>query len=271
MNFFESIVYSLQGEMQRPGNYSLFHIISMLLIVLTTIFICICFKNTSNKGFRIITLICWLIILLFEIYKQIVFSFDYSNGVVTWDYSWYAFPLQLCSTPLYILPLIIFLKDGKFRDSAIAYISTYALAGGVIVFFYPNNVFIELIGINIQTMVHHGIQIVLGIYYLVYYRKKLTIKFFLNSFIIFSIIYLVAFLLDLIVPKFNGGEEFNMFYLSTYFTTNMPILSAMQASLPFVLYFIIYLFGFSIGVFLFYLLCFLIIKLCLNKSNKTLV
>ena len=35
------------------------------------------------------------------------------NNTLIKDYTWSSFPFQLCSTPLYILPLIIFLKDNK--------------------------------------------------------------------------------------------------------------------------------------------------------------
>ena len=37
---------------------------------------------------------------------------------------------------------------------------------------YPNDVFSTQLGISIQTMVHHGMQVVLGVYVSVYNRNK---------------------------------------------------------------------------------------------------
>ena len=60
--------------------------------------------------------------------------------------------------------IFIFNKEGCVKDSAMAFMMTFSLFGGLVVMAYPNDVFIETIGINLQTMIHHGLQVVLGIY-----------------------------------------------------------------------------------------------------------
>ena len=43
-----------------------------------------------------IILISGFIMLIFEIYKQVIFTYQVGH------YQWYAFPFQFCSTPMYL-------------------------------------------------------------------------------------------------------------------------------------------------------------------------
>ena len=67
--------------------------------------------------------------LLLEVLKQIIWAFNYDalSGIVTWDYEWYAFPFQLCSTPIYVSLICLFLKKGKFRDALFSYLSYFTI------------------------------------------------------------------------------------------------------------------------------------------------
>lgn len=107
----------LQGEMTTPTNYSWFHIMFLVITVGVTVLLCLFFKDSDEKTFRRIILIAWIIIVVFEIYKEVIFSFNY-NSENHWKYQWYSFPFQMCSTPFYILPFIAFLPRGKFQKSA---------------------------------------------------------------------------------------------------------------------------------------------------------
>lgn len=267
MNFFESIIYGLSGEMTTPTNYGLFHIIAFLLVIGLTVFLCLKFKNCSDKAFRIILGIFWGIIVLLEIYKQIVFSFNYENGVVTWDYQWYAFPFQFCSSPLYILPFIIFLKDGKVRNACMSFMSTFAFFAGLVVMFYPNDVFIRTIGINIQTMVHHGSQVALGIFIFVHNRKKANWKYFLTGIIPYVALVLSALVLN-VTFIYITTETFNMFYISPYFACTLPLLSMIYASVPYVVFLFVYIFGFVLAAAIMFAIMYGIYKLVLKVKQK---
>jgi len=267
MNFFENLINSLKGTMETPGNYSVFHLVSIGLAIMLTVVLCIFFKNASNKTFRIVVGIAWGVMLVLEIYKQIIYSYTYENGVSNWSYRWHAFPFQLCSTPLYVLPLVVFLKEGKIRDAAMSFISTFAFVGGLVVFIYPNDVFESLIGINIQTMVHHGLQIVLAIYLMVYNRRKLNFKYFLSGISIFAIAFILANIFNL---SFNtvSDSSINMFFVSPYVATNLPILSQAYAALPFIIYLVVYFIGFILAAYIVYAIQFGLIKLFGIKKNK---
>lgn len=271
MNVFEKIVYFLQKEMETPTNYGWFHLMFFALVILTTFLLIKFFRNCNDKTFRRIALISWIIMVLFEIYKQIVFAFNYNNGDCYWDYAWYAFPYQLCSTPLYALPFIVFLKNDKIRDAFICYMSTFSLFGGVAVFFYPNDVFIRYIGINIQTMVHHGLQIVLGIFFAVHNHKKLCNMYYIKSLVLFSVFSLIAIVLNIsmyhIFQGLNMDDTFNMFFISPYFDCTLPVLSLIYPKVPYPVFLCLYLFGFALIGYLLYLAQVGIKKLIGAKKN----
>lgn len=237
-------------EMTRPNSYGWFHLMFIALVIVATTLLIIFFKNSKDKTFRRIALIGWIIMLVFEIYKQIEYSASITETGVEWDYQWYAFPYQLCSTPLYILPVVAFMKEGKVRDFFTAYISTFALFGGIVVFIYPNDVFVRTAGINIQTMIHHGLQVVLGIYFAVYNRKKLNIKYFLKSIPVFVGLLLIACILNEVIyysVVSKIGETFNMFYISRHFDCTLVILNQIYLVVPWFVFLLIYVIGFAIA------------------------
>ena len=249
MNFFEKIISALQGEMETPTNYSWFHLMFMAIIIASTVLLCKFFKDADDKTFRRIVLIGWIITVALEIYKQLVFSMDVDGTTTVWDFQWYAFPFQLCSTPLYVLPFVAFLKDGKVRDAMIAYIATFSFFGGLAVFFYPNDVFVRTIGINIQTMVHHGLQVVFGIYFAVRDLKKLGYKYCLKAIPVFGALVSTALVLNLIMYR-AIDETFNMFYISPYYECTLPILSEVYKVVPYIVFALIYILGFCLIAFI---------------------
>lgn len=259
MTAFEKFVHLFEGLMTRPTNYGWFHLMFIGIVIVATVLICIGFKNCSDKTFRRIMLICWLVMAVLEVYKQVVFTFECDDaGVGSWDYQWYAFPYQLCSTPLYVLPFIAILKDNSLREAFASYMSFFSLFGGLAVFFYPNDVFVETIGINIQTMVHHGLQIVLGIFCTVYYRKRCNIKRYLKSVPVFAALTAIAIVLnEWVYAVFTAkgiDETFNMFYISRHFDCSLPILSDVYAKVPYIVFALIYILGFALVSFILYLI-----------------
>lgn len=243
MNFFEKFVLALQFPHERPGNYGWFHITFIVLAIIGTVLFCCFASKAKEKTFRLIVAISWIVMVVFEIYKQLVFSFD-SNSV-TWSLDWNSFPFQLCSSPLYILPFIAFMKDCKFRDGAIMFITTFSLLGGLCVFVYPNDVFeTDFLGVQIQTMVHHGLQIVLGIYMAVFNKKKYTLKNFFFGAIIFVGMLLIALTLNLTITPLLDGRKFNMYFIGPYFPCELPILGAIYQVVPHFVFFFIYGLGF---------------------------
>lgn len=269
MNFFEKIVHAFSADMPKPSMYGWFHIMFLVLTIGLTVFLCLKCRDCKAKTFKWIVASAWIVMLVLEIYKQIDFSFHFVEelGGGYWDYQWYAFPYQLCSTPLYVLPLVAFCKQGKFRDSCMAYISTFALFGGLVTMIFPATVFVETIGINIQTMTHHGLQIVLGIFILVHERKRLDFKFFLRAIYVFGVAMAIAMVLNLSVHA-GITEEFNMFYISPYFPCSLPLLDLIYAKTPYAVFLLIYIIGFVLAALAIYYIQYGFIRLGQNLKKK---
>ena len=60
-----------------------------------------------------------------------MFGISYEDGL-SYNYAWYAFPWQFCSTPMYI-GLLAGLSKGKLHDHFCAYLATFALFAGTAV------------------------------------------------------------------------------------------------------------------------------------------
>lgn len=276
MNFFEKILNALDGRMTCPTMYGWFHLLALAVIISLIVFLCIKFKNSNDKTVRIILLVLSSIMILFEIYKQL--NYSYNGATDTWDYQWYAFPFQFCSTPMYVALIASLIPKGKVQDAMYCFLATYGLFGGLSVMLYPADVFIGTIGINIQTMIHHGFQIVMGVYLLVSgrvdFKIKTSWKTLLKASIVFVSLTLIALLADVIVVKAGITETFNMFYISPYYACSLPLLSALYPVLPYFIFLIVYMLGFALCAYIMLLLAKAIslitpaVKKIFKKSNS---
>ena len=249
MSLFEKLVYALQAEMETPAPYGVWHICFLLLTVALSAFVVWRFRDASDRVLRRLLMITWIVLAVLEVYKQVVFSLDVSDGAAAWGYQWYAFPFQFCSTPLYALPFVIFLKDGRVRDAVMAFFATFSLFAGLAVMLYPADVFIGMIGINIQTMVHHGGQVVIGVLLAARCRHRMNFRFYLGSLAVFAVFVAVAMALNLsvhgLLTAAGSDATFNMFFISPYHDCTLPVLSAISPKVPYPLFLLIYLTGFA--------------------------
>ena len=251
MTDFEKIVLFLRFEMEKPASYGLFHIAFLLLTIATTAFLIWKFRDADEKTVRRILLGAWITLFLLEIYKQIVFSYNeniYVPDYMEWRYQWEAFPFQLCSTPLYVFPIAAFLKKGHAKDAVVSFLATFSVFGGLAVMFYPAQVFTSVGGVNVQTMIHHGTQIAVGLFLAAHNRRRWTFKIFAKSIVPFAILSVIAILLNEVMFTYltNNGisAAFNMFYISRHFPCSLPILSLIYPMVPYAAFLLIYLLGF---------------------------
>ena len=237
----------LDAQMTTPKPYGAFHLCALAIVIVTAALISHFGRNAKDRSFRAVCFVFWALYFLFETYKQINFSFNYNGGEPYWDYQWYAFPFQLCSAPLYVLPFVFLTRDGSpVRRAAVAFMSTYVLFAGAAVMLYPSTVFIGTIGINIQTMFWHGSQVILGCFFLTRHRNELGARYFLSGAVFFLAMLCVAVALDLIVPRFTD-ETFNMYFISPLFPSSLPVLSGIWPVVPWGVFIAIYVFGFSLA------------------------
>ena len=256
MNILVRLYNFLTTTAEAPKTLGIYHFICIALIVMICVFICKRFKDCPDDVLRRITACVWCIIVALEIYKELIHGFYVENGKFMWDYAWYIFPFQFCSSPLYILPFIAFSKNEKLRDACVAYMITFSLFAGAAVFCYPNDVFTETVGINFQTMVHHGSQILMGAFLAMKYKNRLNARFFAGGALVFASMVFIAMALNVgiyhMFVRVGINETFNMFYISPYYDCTLPILSTVYKLVPYAIFVCVYFFGFILCALLVY-------------------
>jgi hypothetical protein len=251
MLFFQNILRMMDRQMKTPQLFGWFHIVSLTLTVLVTMALCFRHKEDSPNRVRAVVFGTAVLVALAEIYKQINYSFSYTNGIV-FDYQWYAFPFQFCSTPMYVGLLAGVLKKGKLQDALYAYLATFAVFAGVSVMIYPGDVFVGTLGINIQTVICHGSMICIGVYLLYTGTVKLEHRTIIKAMTVFACTVSMAVLFNEIA-YWSGlleRETFNMFFISPHCKPSLPVYSLVQAVVPYPWCLLIYILGFTMASYL---------------------
>ena len=251
MNLFEKILLFLQGTMETPSTFGWFHIMWIFL----TIFFIICLyfrKNKHNeKELKWILAIYGIITLILEVTKQIIWAFNYDplTNIVTWEYEWYAAPFQLCTTPMYVAIICLFLKKNKIRDSLLSYVAYFTILGSIATIIMPDSCFTSDILINIHTMYLHCGSLVVSVYLLISKEVKINYESLLHGFIVFLMFAFIANSLNISFYnlKIIGDETFNMFYISPYFISTLPVYDTIQQSVPYFIYLLLYLISIFLG------------------------
>lgn len=234
MSAFESFLYSWKAQSsQKPQLYGWQHLLALGLIAVATFLLIFFFRNAKEKTYRRIMGIGFIVLLLAEAYKQLIYSMSLKDGVLVWSYNWKQFPFQFCSSILYALPVIAFCKNKRINDAFSAFLCFYIFFAGASVVIYPSTVLSKTIGVLIQTFLHHGAQVALGLYAIVYNRKKFCFSFYLEASVVFLVFLLIAVILNLTVyPNATGGASFNMFYIDYRQKCDLPILSTIKENAP---------------------------------------
>lgn len=268
MEFLGQIIKVLDYSIETPKPYGAFHLTFLILTVFLSVYLSVRYKDASDKTYKKIVFISWIIMVVLELYKQFNYTFSYDGTVITSDYQWYAFPYQFCSTPLYVFPFIVFCKNKNVYQAVVSFTMTFVFFAGVAVMLYPNDIYISTLGIDVQTSVHHGLQAVIGSLTICKYRKHLKdIKFYLKGMIAFVVLLSVAFILNLLAPLFTD-ETFNMFYISPYFNCHIPILSIINENAPYIVFLLSYVLGFMLVALIIYQSANLIYKLIVKNSRE---
>ncbi|MFA5381116.1 MAG: hypothetical protein WCS48_01625 [Candidatus Izemoplasmatales bacterium] len=266
MTLLDQIMSFLDGEMTRPVPYqsidiSWFHYLALTITLIATVIAVIRLKNANDIQIRRFLLSFSGLLLTFEVYKQLIFSFQ-----ANWDYQWYAFPFQFCSTPMYVALFAGLTKNIKIQQALINFLGTYGLFAGLAAMIYPNDVFVSTIGINIQTMVHHGAMMVVGTALLVN-RVPLKPSSIIGATTVFLILVTIAILLNFAHNTWIVDGTFNMFFINPQYQNHLPVLKLIEPHVPHFLFVIIYTIGFIIVAFLVLLIGIVTKNLSLEKRH----
>ena len=272
MNSFEKVLYMLQAQMETPKPYGWFHWMWIAFVVISLLILFVLRKKYSNKQLKIVLGVYGIVALILEVTKQIMWSFDYdiATNVVTWDYQWYAAPFQLCTTPIFASIICLFLKEGKTRNSFLSYMAFVTILGSFMTMIIPDSCFTKDILINIHTMWLHCGSLVVSVYLIMSGAIEVNKENFKNGFKIFLVFVLIAEILNIGIYNSGilNGEDFNMFYISPYFISPLPVFGTIQSNVPYIIYLLTYISVLILGGFIVYNVS---LKIKNRKNNYKLI
>ena len=139
-----------------------------------------------------------------------------------------------------------------------------SLFAGFAVCVYTDMVMSNLIYTNVQSLIHHGAQVILGVYIFVWNRKNITIKTFYRSLIAFVITAVIAIIINVSFYP----NVINMFFLNPLNITPLPLVNVVQEKAGFAVYFIGYLIAIALFTYLVYLIETSIYKLIIKHKHE---
>ena len=256
MNLFERLLYFLQGEMIMPKPFGWFHMLCILIMCLFIIVLYFKRKKYNEKQLKLILGTYGIIAFILEFLKQLIWSFNFDslNNIVTWDFQWYSFPFQLCTMPLYVCLICLFLNKNKLRDYLLSFVSYVTILGSIATIFLPDSCFTSDILVNIHTMWLHLGSFVVSVYLLMVKEVSISLEGLKKAIKTFLVFVAIAIILNIVVYNINilNRETFNMFYISPYFISSLPVFDVIQEHVPYIVYLITYVWVLIIGASIIY-------------------
>lgn len=276
MNFFEKILCFLQAEMKEPQAFGWFHILWLILVVISIFILYKRKQSHSEKQLKLVLGIYGIITLILELSKQLIWTFNYNNitNIVIWDYQWYAFPFQLCTTPMFVSLICLFLRKNKVRDYLLSYMAYVTILGSIVTMIMPDSCFVSDILVNIHTMWLHLGSFVVSVYLLMIGEVKINTKAVKQAIIVFLIFVSIAQCMNIVIYNSGilNGETFNMFFISPYFISTLPVFDTIQQNVPYIVFLLLYVLVLIIGSFIVYFVAMLISNLYKKqKKNKIVI
>lgn len=126
------------------------------------------------------------------------------------------------------------------------------ILGGIATIVMPQSCFTEDILVNIHTMWLHCGSFVVSVYLLISNKVEINIKNIKNAAYIFIIFVLIALFLNIVIYNTGilNGETFNMFYISPYFDSTLPVFDIIYQKVPYIIFLIIYIIAITLGALL---------------------
>lgn len=251
MNFFVKLLLILQTEMPEPTAWGWYHILWIGITAGGIALLYLLKRYWGEKQLKWVLAIYGIVSLLTEVAKQISWSveWDMATQTATWDYQWYSAPFQLCSTPIYLSLICLFLRPGKLRESLLTYLSLVTIIGGFMTLILPDSCLCSDILVNIHTMWLHCGSFVLAIYLLMSGHARLDKTGWIRASVVFFILAGIALAMNIGVYQSGilGDETFNMFYISPYFISVLPVFDVIQQSVPYLVFLALYFIAVLLG------------------------
>lgn len=240
-----------------PGKlFSPLHIVFMVILSIGIPLLAFMLRKMDKKKMKRLFIILWAVVTALEIVKIIWESATNPNGFEAAG----ILPLYLCSIFMYIMPAVIWAKEGSFiHRSACAFVCTLNLIGGLVNFVYPSNVLSAYSVISfagLHTLFYHGMMVFVAL--LMLFSKYYSFSNIKDAFLAFIPLFIVS------IPANIVNFTINASYM--FFRGGFPF-SLISDHMPALLWVIVLYIAYFLIPFLFYLPSFIKQKIN-SKKNK---
>lgn len=240
----DTVLTALQYEIPTPASYGAFHLCWLAASLGCAALLITRPEPNHERRLKTVLGVYGFTALALELAKQIVWS--YTDGV--WDYRWYAAPFQLCTMPIYASIAAFFMPKCRLRDALLAFVAFVTILGSIATAAYPTSCFVETLLVDVHTMFLHLGSLAVSLYLLAR-EVRCDYRSYLRGFAVFLVAVACAEALNVGVYASGilDGETFNMFYISPYFVSSLPVFCDIQPQVPFALFLALYVLAIFLG------------------------
>lgn len=229
----------LAVPMEQPKSYGGFHLSFFLIGLVVCVGLAFLLRKTNEKHNKIVLGVVGGFLILTEVLKQLFYYYVISNE----SYPWWIFPFQLCSLPMYLCIICVFLPKCKVRDCLFEFMFSVNMVGGFISFLEPSGLNHPWLFLTMHAYVWHLTLIFLGLY-LYFSKRACTNKFgYVKAIITLVVFIAIAQLLNVTIKK----PGFNMFYISPYVQSPLAVFSMFWQKLGWLPNMLLYILAISIA------------------------
>ena len=163
---------------------------------------------------------------------------------------------QICSIPMYLLPWIAYMKEGKLKKAFLGYVSFQAFVSAFFYFVKPNAIFTtKYVIISLHSIVWHSLLVAMSLFVMVSYGllSKKGCEYLILGNLLWIGTAFIAMILDVILRKAVPGSAVDLFYIAPGSTFKYPLLSLIfPKPEPYALYFVSFLIYYTLGCIIIY-------------------
>ena len=264
-----TLLRALKATIDTPKPFGAVHLIALGAAILLIALLCLFFRNADDKVYRRVLLVIWGVMIVMDVLRMLHMSYAITEeGDIVWGFSWSILPLQLCDAPLYLLPAIAILKEGKTRDALSAFMYSYVLLGGLVTFINISSIVNTSIFLTAQTVLHHGLQIVSCAFIAVHERKRMTVKQFLWGALVFVLSVIAVTAYNVILHAVHPEQGVNMYFISPYEKKVSPIFNDAWMQITGIWQILFYAGGVSAFAFILFILLYGVFYLIRRQEKR---
>lgn len=201
------------------------HILLLIGVIILALIISNLLKNKTKKEIKWILFGIGIFMMINECYNQLFHYHIICNGHI----AYWIFPFQLCAVPMYLCILLPFIKKESIEKAILIFLTSYNFLGGFMALLYPSGVFSTHLFIALSSIIWHSLLVIIGFTIVRNKNIKFEKKDFKYAIILFIILCIIAFSINLILWE-PSGHDINMFFIGPQ-NSNLIVFSTISQKL----------------------------------------